>query len=857
MAEADAPRNDNPLTTYTPDVGDLLAYVRDETRRRMATAATEKPEIECLRELLSDPYIDARMIAKVNRTLLPALLARARGDEQEREDIILLLGGVRFFLFSVAADRYAWLYSAALRLPRSDAAEASALGSSGMFANTVVALKLRAMMEEARDWSDAERVETWFDDMLQRPLRERIEILRDEMQRIANMHLNSDATLQFLAREYGLGEILYRRDPAGGRKPAWQLNTLRVGTTSYVLEMTVLGASQPGQAKTQILKILKYRYRANPTISKATKQYTEHFNRLSEALQGIMVEVHGSTPWWIVMERGPTTTLEDMIVDHFRRTMSERSDFNRLKEANVVMKELFAAMGYFNAQVAAQARNDPNFDAGAVKGHFDLSPRNVLVQGPRVRDWLKEHHIVDDKGQAQFELRLIDFGFNFAAREQVAPGDIVFDVTRYCAPELKGTAGDGEFRSDIYSLGHIFLDILVPEFGYSDVSARLDQVWRHFPATASLIVSMIEQDAQHRVPHLTAFEPPLAYAELERELANAETSDGELFRSLGVLNWERKARGFFTPPIIVSVAKTMANFGRWSQDALKARRFGDARAGTRSYLDRSALYLARIERVTLAIIAIAYWIVLIALFKGAGLDKELDLIDVPGLKAVVEFFGRAIAYLGLADSFKLDWRLTLPGRLVAFSVMIIAHFYFTIIIGKISLWHLPQSGYRTGEFLLRLHPFLIGMGALAAVFFPHWWPWLSIYGCIVTAATNALLYGALKHARSVGMPELTTLASSTLDAEAKRFGRWASGMLIYGCCFLAYGVGRDWWGPQWTAQEDIKYAFIFVLINTIIVARTMLWQDGQTIRNNLLRVFDGWVRADVGRTPKTDGRGRQ
>ncbi len=72
--------------------------------------------------------------------------------------------------------------------------------------------------------------------------------------------------------------------------------------------------------------------------------------------------------------------------------------------------------------------------------HLDLSPRNIIL--------LHEEPL---------ELRLIDFGRNFAIAEGVASSLALARASVYVEPQMITRRRTGDWRSDCYSLGIILL----------------------------------------------------------------------------------------------------------------------------------------------------------------------------------------------------------------------------------------------------------------------------------------------------------------------------------------------------------------------------------------------------------------
>lgn len=301
----------------------------------------------------------------------------------------------------------------------------------------------------------------------------------------------------FIVKEYAV------YDPSESKNeefPFIGASLLEVGTTSYVLKMAT------SQSNT-VLKIVKPRYRKNPTIIEQTRKYMDEVPKA-----GNIPEVYACGDSFIYMDYADNfVTLEDYFLILKDQDDKDKNDnkhidalcstiIKTLKQLEIVYitgkeeEERQRAELQINVNGEEESA-EIDLDAEELeiikpplKFHADLSPKNIMVK----YDEDSVYHVS--------EVCLIDFGYNFLLSERVGSVKSFSDLQDYVCETFKNC--DSDFATeeendpkraacDLYSLGVIMLKNIWPEVadGQSKVSL-INRIWGRYPYFAHLIEAM-------------------------------------------------------------------------------------------------------------------------------------------------------------------------------------------------------------------------------------------------------------------------------------------------------------------------------------------------------------------------------
>jgi serine/threonine protein kinase len=250
----------------------------------------------------------------------------------------------------------------------------------------------------------------------------------------------------------------------------------QIGTTSVILEC------ERTTPKTGVaLKCVLPRHFSVRAITQGAEQYGERH----KAILSIAPKVYGSNERAVMMEFVHGRTLAE-----------------RLKEDHVPL-EPDDPTGEARARNRALRRPDIEFIRELGKklcdvleklhakdqSHLDLSPRNIIL-------------IQEDS----LDLRLIDFGRNFAIAEGVASSLALARASVYVEPQMITRHRAGDWRSDCYSLGIILLEAAARQPLHRETIAR--ELWRLWtgehswdgaPGLARIIEDLIDAEPSQRL----------------------------------------------------------------------------------------------------------------------------------------------------------------------------------------------------------------------------------------------------------------------------------------------------------------------------------------------------------------------
>jgi serine/threonine protein kinase len=254
----------------------------------------------------------------------------------------------------------------------------------------------------------------------------------------------------------------------------------QIGTTSVILECEKT-TPKAGVA----LKCVLPRHFSVRAITQGAKQYGE----LHKAILSIAPEVYGSNERAVMMEfvhgRTLAERLEDDQVPHERDdpTGEAKAHKRALRKPHV---DFIRALGKELCDVLEKLH-------AKKQCHLDLSPRNVIL-------------VHEDP----LDVRLIDFGQNFAIAEGVASSLALARASVYVEPQMITRQRVGDWRSDCYSLGIILLEAAARQPLHRETIAR--ELWRLWtgehswdgaPGLARIIEDLIDAEPRQRLAFMS------------------------------------------------------------------------------------------------------------------------------------------------------------------------------------------------------------------------------------------------------------------------------------------------------------------------------------------------------------------
>ena len=249
-----------------------------------------------------------------------------------------------------------------------------------------------------------------------------------------------------------------------------------IGTTSLILE-----CEKKPPNPSVALKCVLPRHFSVRAITEGAKQYGERHR----AILSIAPEVYGSNERAVMMEfvRGRTLAErleDDQVPDEPDDPRGEETARKRaLRRPHI---EFIRALGKALCDVLEKlhARD---------QCHLDLSPRNIILVN-----------------EDPLDLRLIDFGRNFAIAEGVASSLALARASVYVEPQMITRQRTGDWRSDCYSLGIILLEAAARKPLHRETVAR--ELWRLWtgehswdgaPGVARIIEDLIDARPTQRL----------------------------------------------------------------------------------------------------------------------------------------------------------------------------------------------------------------------------------------------------------------------------------------------------------------------------------------------------------------------
>lgn len=254
----------------------------------------------------------------------------------------------------------------------------------------------------------------------------------------------------------------------------------QIGTTSVILECERM-TPKTGAA----LKCVLPRHFSVRAITQGAKQYGARH----KAILSIAPEVYGSNERAVMMEFIHGRTLAERLQDDQVHnepddpTGETKARKRALRKPHV---DFIRALGKELCDVLEKlhAKN---------QCHLDLSPRNIIL-------------VHEDP----LDVRLIDFGRNFAIAEGVASSLALARASVYVEPQMITRQRAGDWRSDCYSLGIILLEAAARQPLHRETITRElwrlwtgEHTWDGAPGLARIIEDLIDAEPRQRLAFMS------------------------------------------------------------------------------------------------------------------------------------------------------------------------------------------------------------------------------------------------------------------------------------------------------------------------------------------------------------------
>ncbi len=255
----------------------------------------------------------------------------------------------------------------------------------------------------------------------------------------------------------------------------------KVGTTSMIIDC------KHGTAPSEraVLKCVLPRHFLVRAITEGAKYY----GRRDGAMLSLAPKVYGSNDRAVLMELIPGETLAERLAkdqvpeQQNDPTGEKRAKLRALRRMDI---EFIRELGRMLCETLMELSTSE-------QSHLDLSPRNIiLTRNPT-------------------EVRLIDFGRNFAIAEGVASSLALARSSVYVEPQMITHQRAGDWRSDCYSFGIILLEAAARAPLYrGTIAAELwrlwtgEHSWDGAPGLARVIEDLIDADPQQRLVFMAA-----------------------------------------------------------------------------------------------------------------------------------------------------------------------------------------------------------------------------------------------------------------------------------------------------------------------------------------------------------------
>ena len=550
----------------------------------------------------------------------------------------------------------------------------------------------------------------------------------------ANKYLEREEVRDFVFENYGVPDE-YRKDT---------LVLHRTGTTSYILHIP---------DKEAVLKIIKYRYLYNQTITNDTRDYKKRFNK---GFFRNTARIYETGERFIIMDFIDGVTLRQHLNKLWRKP---ESAIGSIRE---VVSDLCLILGDY-------AREGIH--------HLDLSPENILIG----------NDVVAGKPE---KIYLIDFGYNYLLGERVGSSSDLLGAQIYLAPELLQSPSElvrlspeARLLADVYSLGMIILEML-SQHGLSSHKRdeEMDRLRANYFGLGVIIEELVEEK-----PDARFFDANRDSSIYERIHDRIDT-ELQIYAQMSL----KEEKGFLAVVLVLFDAISLStDVIRKNLEELRLR-------------GRVGLRWSAVTQLLQSIIVLA--------------------------------FGTLV----FEDFRKGTWFDNMPGRLVAFSLALVATKYYLNIYSTLSTNAIPTRIARRAGFWLRVGSFYFAVPILyALVIDPKAWPFCVAIGSIVPTANNYFCYRLLVESGKEVKNEFGRDTPKPVEDFVADYKSWyelfawfGTGFLIIGL-LLRYGIVKDEW----------VYAIVTAVLSLKMLMYNCSGPAAARVRYELERAIAAYSRA--------------
>lgn len=553
------------------------------------------------------------------------------------------------------------------------------------------------------------------------------------------------------------------------------VDTLRfhqAGTTSFILRCSSPDAGRDVFA----LKCLHGTFQDNLNITQATERYLKDVGEPTLPVSGVP-KVYGSTRRAILMEfiegirlstwiSGLQNVLGKAAADRglasILNTRRDRTDTVeirlRIREATRIVSEvvdLLESLSQLDRPLS----------------HLDISTDNIIL----------------DFGSSDISLSLVDFGRNYLLTERI-PGFAGKGATERSrsAPELSEEAiatGTGlayssqHAKIDIYALGYVLLDVLVPPTTAGGDGNRIDTLYKVLPLLAQFLDDLIAPPPHLR---LIALGTPngVDFSHLSNELrAITDTLLSEDFPASTVPTKSKS-------PVSWVLARNLSQVWYLGKSAKEFRARSDG------VLSRDLTRSFRWASLPIVLMFILVSAALVNFLAKFGVDWQ-----VAGSTRIFSLS----AQMRVPD---LDWFTIAPGLIVGVTFAIVAARYYVNIFSNITFRGSKVLRNKLAELSMRLNSFVFSLTCGTLIFYePRWWGYAAFVGTSVVAINNHAVYYAswsILHRQVISVEGIEhsadwALGSGTVSAlrnfvTPNDFRLWAMNMYLYSIVILVVGI---------------------------------------------------------------------
>jgi Protein kinase domain len=322
----------------------------------------------------------------------------------------------------------------------------------------------------------------------------------------ASLHETPPADLRIAAKTLLLDDmvreglrVIYRLDESSELADCdlSQADLHEIGTTSVILDCC---RHTPPHERVALKCVLPRHFGVH-AITSAALHYGQHYG----AVLSVAPDVYGSNERAVAMAFVPGRTLAERFADDH---VPEQPDDPKGKK-RAALRALRGPHIEFIHELGHKLCDVLTLLSADNQCHLDLSPRNIIL-------------IQEDP----LDIRLIDFGRNFAIADGVASSLALARASVYVEPQMITRQRIGDWRSDCYSLGIILLEAAArQQLNRDSINQELwrlwtgEHLWDGAPGLARIIEDLIDAEPDQRLAFMERSQdttplapPPLAIA---------------------------------------------------------------------------------------------------------------------------------------------------------------------------------------------------------------------------------------------------------------------------------------------------------------------------------------------------------